>query len=259
MKQPQKVKRQLVPKVGRIICPCSCEGGSPLYQKLKPIGAEIVSVPVYKEKNFPKNIRLGQALSEIESYNWAVFASVHSVELFFHELRNRRIDIRQLNRLKFAALIPKVRDVIEQRGILVEYMPLSSGLEAMAKGLSKRVYQKERILIPGMEDSHLFCSVLDRQGYGYDLIPLWENEFTESDLPEISRLDVTVFSGFAVLQGFSVLLKKSDLIKDKKAVCLDEKTASQARKLGFSVSVASEASLTKTVEELLNTVSGGDA
>lgn len=255
MKESQK-RNKAAEKMGRILLPSSQE--RPLIcQKLAAAGAEVLCFPVYEEKPFVKNNRLGQALSEIESYSWVAFSNEMAVTIFFEALLSRRIDIRQLNRIKFAALAPEVRDAIEQRGVLVEYMPLSGSLEAFARGICKRAVKKERLLFPGIESRPSFCSVLEGEGHGYDLIPLWESRKISATPVSVRPEDILVFVNRIALCGFVSLMEDTSNLAGIRAICLDEQTAEEARKNGFLVTQANEMSLVQKAQELLSLSSGG--
>jgi len=68
----------------------------------------------------------------IESYRWVVFTSVNGVEHFFARLRHCRRDLRDLKGVRLCAIGPRTREALEEKGLLVDYVPDEYRAEAAA-------------------------------------------------------------------------------------------------------------------------------
>ena len=111
----------------------------------------------------------------IAVYDWIVFTSPEGVDLFFEELKKRRVDVRKLSHLKFAAIGSATKKAVEDRGILVEYTPSVYSTEFLAKGLVRKVHRKERVLIPrSVKGSKVLTDILSEHHISFDDVPLYE-------------------------------------------------------------------------------------
>ena len=85
--------------------------------------------------------RLDQAFGEISRYSWAFITSRNAVRIFFDRMRERRVDLRKLGSLKFAAVGRGTGEYLESVGITPDFIPEEYTTKALADGLVK--YLKE--------------------------------------------------------------------------------------------------------------------
>ncbi len=218
---------------------------------LRELGAEVVELPSIRTVRLRRNTLLGQAISGIAVYDWVVFTSPEGVELFFEELKERRVDVRKLSHLKFAAIGSATKKAIEDRNILVEYMPSVYNTEYLAKGLARRVYRKERVLIPrSVKGSKVLTDILAENHIAYDDIPLYDVKPELQHPIELLPEDLVTFTSASTVKGFVERFPKADLSKVR-AVCIGEQTAAEARKSGMRVFVSRMATMESMVEKIL--------
>jgi len=89
-------------------------------EKLRGLGANVINYPCIRTVPLPIPDAVFQKLPD---YGWIVFTSQTGAELFFESLKNRGMDIRQLYRVKYAAIGEKTSEVIKRHAICVDYMP----------------------------------------------------------------------------------------------------------------------------------------
>ena len=77
----------------------------------------------------------------LSSYTWLAFTSANGVRLFFEQMVRKRLDLRMLSALKFAAVGAGTARALSERGIFADYIPESY---TVSQGLRER-------LIPGRD------------------------------------------------------------------------------------------------------------
>ena len=102
----------------RIIITRPRSKSSKLKEMLYDLGAEVVEVPSFETVAINNNEVLDEAINNIKDYNWVAFTSEAAVEIFFNELRDKKIDIRNLANIKFAVVGPATKKAVEGRGSL---------------------------------------------------------------------------------------------------------------------------------------------
>ncbi len=235
----------------RIIVTRPRKRASDLSAMLRELGAEVIELPSIETVRLKRNTLLGQAISVIAVYDWIVFTSPEGVDLFFEELKERRVDVRKLSHLKFAAIGSATKKAVEDRGILVEYTPSVYSTEFLAKGLVRKVHRKERVLIPrSVKGSKVLTDILSEHHISFDDVPLYDIK-TEKMCPiKLFSEDLVTFTSASTVKGFAERFQDLDFTKVR-AVCIGEQTAAEARRFGMEAFVAEEATIASMVEKIL--------
>lgn len=136
-----------------------------------------ITPKVVLEKPVTENIRIGQAVSEIETYSWIMFCCERVCEEFFSILLKKRIDVRRLTTIKFAVCNNAVKKELEGHGVLAEYMPLSATSDKLANGVCARIHAREKLLFlrdyfSNTEDTKQINTVFEKAGIAYDEVPV---------------------------------------------------------------------------------------
>lgn len=235
----------------RVIVTRPKKRASVLAEKLRDLGAEVVELPTIQTRVLQRNTRLGQAFCEMYTYSWIVFTSVTGVEAFFQKLIESRIDVRTLSSLKFAAIGSATKQAIEQRGILVEYMPLCYDAHALAEGLAKRVHAQEKVLIPrALHGTEQLTEILARHQVAFDDVPIYETVMNQHAPMELKEQDIVAFTSASTVKGFVQIFGTDFDYTGVCAVCIGEQTAQQAKKYQMNVIVAKEATIDSMIETI---------
>ena len=75
---------------------------------------------------------------------WLVFTSANGVRIFFAELKKRRIDVRRLSGLYFAAIGPGTADALSVCGILADFVPSSFDGKTFGRELPAEIRSHSR-------------------------------------------------------------------------------------------------------------------
>ena len=142
-------------------------------------------------------------------------------EIFFDELKHRRMDIRSLAGIRIAAIGEGTRKILEDRGLLTDLMPEIYDGDCLGETLAKELKGGERILIPrAKKGNENLARLLKEAGGVVDDIPTYETLYESSSLIDMKKeitdknIDCVVFT--------SCLLYTS---KYSRSVCLRKCTA----------------------------------
>ena len=226
--------------------------GSRLSVMLYDMGAEVLEVPAIETRPLTSLPYLEKERESLLAHQWMAFASETAVTVFFDYLQEKRMDLRQLAGIKMAAVGKATARALEARGVIPDFVPAVFDAIAMAEGLEKQVREGERVavFVPLHGESRL-VSELRKRGVALTEIPLYETvSIPLTDMAARSR-DLFAFASASAVRGF-MSAKTREEVLGKTAVCIGDKTAAEARRHGFSVSVAQEASLESMAQTLVS-------
>jgi uroporphyrinogen III methyltransferase/synthase len=132
----------------RIVVTRSREQAGVLAEKILELGGEPFEFPVIEILPPQNYAPLDRAIEQIHTYHWLIFTSVNGVKFFFERLRYHKRDIRDLKGLHLCAIGPRTRETLEEKGLLVEYVPPEYRAEAIIKGLAGVLKAGEKVLLP---------------------------------------------------------------------------------------------------------------
>lgn len=242
---------------------------STLSEKLVILGAEVVMMPTVRTETIKDNILLEQAISDIRRFDYVAFTSPAGVKVFFDKLKIMKKDIRELGIIKFAAIGPATKAVIEKMGILVDLMPSVYSGESLGTMIADesakwgiKIGREPEILIPRAKvGTDEVIRPLQEAGIKYADIPIYDTfegcdaeELTEHErLVDFSseEVDYVAFTSASTVRGF-VDMSGLREFTGVKAVCIGEKTAEEARKHQMQIFVAKQATVDSMVECLLD-------
>lgn len=232
---------------------------SSLADKLALLGAEVVLLPTIETEPIRDNQALYDALENLQKYGWIAFTSPAGVKVFYDAMKEKRIDIRSLANVHFAAIGTATRKAIEDRGILVDLMPeVYSGAELgrlLARELTNAMMagRNARLLLPRAKiGTDEVIRPLKEANIRYTDLPIYDTAAVEkSDWEGYDEtVDYVAFTSASTVKGFVQLYPQADCTKVK-ALCIGEQTAAEAGKHGMQILTAAEATIDSMVECLL--------
>lgn len=228
---------------------------SKLAEKIQEKGGEVLFLPAVKTIPLEDQSQLAAALDQIDDYEIVAFTSPFGAKVFFEEMRKMGRDIRSLGQVKFAAIGSATKRAIEEKGILVEYMPeifsghdlgvlLAESMKRLEGGRNKKI-----LLLRSAQGTDQVRVPLDQADIFYDDIPIYETEtdHTEKVFGYDEQVDLVAFTSGSTVKGFVETNPKVDYTKVK-AVCIGQQTAEQAEKFGMKVWISKEATLDSMIE-----------
>ncbi|MBM3253842.1 MAG: uroporphyrinogen-III C-methyltransferase [Candidatus Omnitrophica bacterium] len=199
----------------RILITSSIESAIKFAKMLEGYGATTYILPTVEPRNIdPK--KLDWYINNIGSYDWVIFLSQNGARVFFERLKTLDKDIRVLSGIKFCAIGPKTKEVIENFGVKVEVIPKRFCKEAILEAFKRINISNRRILIVC---SNLSGSVLTdglkalgaRVDYvwGYIVVLLKSHIPQIKELLKDRHLDLITFTSPSCVHGFMNGFKKA--------------------------------------------------
>lgn len=230
------------------------EKAGQLADRLRSEGAKVIEFPCIETIINPENEDFNQAMGELKNYSYMVFTSPNGVEKFFTKLRENNLDIRILSGLKLAAVGQQTKKLLEERGLIVDYMPKVYDSIHLADGLVKEfVGEKKIMLIRGKMATSILPDALEKAGIGYRNVLVYDTlyknpmeDFLEDDMHDI---DYAVFSSASTVEGFTKALPMD--FSKVHAICIGDMTAEAARAHGMKVDVSNMATIDSLVEKVI--------
>lgn len=116
--------------------------------KLKKQGAIVYDFPTIEIEEIYPNIKLKNAIENIDKYTYILLTSVNGANIFFEKLFSLGYDSRKLSGLKIGAIGTKTGKAIEKYGIKPDLIPEEHVSEALVKELEDVLTSEDSILIP---------------------------------------------------------------------------------------------------------------
>ncbi|WP_330389793.1 uroporphyrinogen-III C-methyltransferase [Cellulosilyticum sp. I15G10I2] len=124
------------------------EQSSALVEKISDMGGNAIELPVIKIQEIEDNHELDECLSSLKAYNYLIFTSQNTVDIFFNRLREKGLDSRGLAHMKICAVGPQTVYSLNKQGIRPDIIPERAIGEALYTSLSQELKREDSILIP---------------------------------------------------------------------------------------------------------------
>ena len=234
---------------------------------LREKGAEVLELPAVETVRCRNTERLDRAFDTLLEYSWLVFTSPAGVEAFFEELFERKLDIRCLCGKKIAVIGRATGQEFLRRGLIPDYMPENYYGRELARGLTERVKDGEKVLLLRAEQgSRELTELLDAAGIVFEDVPLYYTECPPAgalaervkSLLAAGKLDFVTFTSGSTVRGFLEQLhpSKEELLHFT-AVCIGTETEKAARQAGMQTAAAEIPTMDSMTECILTLVSDG--
>lgn len=214
-------------------------------EKLQALGAAVLVLPAIEIKKEPDQCKLHQSFEKLHSYQWLIFTSRNSVDIFCDELLARGLDLRSLYTLKLCAIGPATADCLRARGIMADIVPEDYRAEGLLAELKGRVQTGDAALLPRAAGSRdILPNGLAALGVRVDEVITYQARppagAQAEALAEIQkgRVDIVTFTSSSTVTGFASLVGPGHMPKiaaSIPAACIGPITAATAREHGFAI------------------------
>lgn len=214
-------------------------GTDAMYEKIASkfceAGASIVRVGAMAVHSIHSEI-LHENVKKLSDFDWIVFTSRNAVHEFFEAVRQERVDVRLLSKIRFAVVGRGTGDYLETFGFYADYMPDEYTTKALAEGLCSVVNLGDRVWIPrARQGSRELTDCLDAAGISYVDLPIYDVLMEEVPIHQLQGLDVVTFESGSGVRGFFAddAEKKAELLNESIwPVCIGQVTADELKKYG---------------------------
>ncbi|GGD54514.1 uroporphyrinogen-III C-methyltransferase [Paenibacillus nasutitermitis] len=240
---------------------------SELADRIEEMGGEPCEFPVIRtrEQSLATAVEaLTAALLDERPYDWLLFTSVNGVDYFFGWLKKLGLDIRKFHQARIAAVGPKTAEALEQRGLLVETLPVTFQAEGLLDSLQDSLLPGQRALLPRGD---LAREVLPRELAARGVVPVviniyetvMEDNQDEETLAMLieRRVDVITFASSSTVTNLLEIMKRMgiedppQLLKSVDIACIGPLTAKTAVEAGLVVTIQPEDA---TIDSLIEAV-----
>lgn len=229
------------------------ELSSRLAAMLRNKGAEVLELPSIVTRKIESNQRLYDCLGQLQQFQWVVLTSPTGAKLFFEELRACKIDIRKLTHIKFAVVGKATSQILEEKGIFPDLMPVLYYGEELGKELSKMLRKEDKVLIPRAKEGayEILRELSKSQADIYD-VAIYETIYEEpifdiSKELEKGEIEYAVFTSASTVEGFVKANQNVNYGKIQ-AICIGNKTREAAKRYQMQTYVSKEATMESLVE-----------
>ena len=251
----------------RVVVTRSREQASALSSAIETLGGEPWEFPTIQIASPEDFAPLDRVISDVRSYRWVIFTSVNGVKMFFERMRINRKDIRDLSDVRVCAIGPRTRQELEQRGLVVDYVPGGYRAEEIIEGLRGKVLPGDRILLPRADIARkLLPQSLEEMGAVVHEVHAYRTILGDGDASAIrealanGEIQVVTFTSSSTVRNFVKLVGGEGLpaLLEKVVVAsIGPITSGTARDLGLRVDVeAEEYTIDGLVQALLKHFNG---
>jgi len=187
--QPLLAKKVLVPR-GK-------NQAKSFSELIKSYGGIPVEIPLIAFRPIAKNVQLQDYLSRLDTYDWIIFTSGVTVETFFSFL-NQKPDLKQS---KIAVIGKKTKELLEQKGISVDFVPSDYVSESFSAEFLPRINPGSRVFLPkGSLARDYIAQALRNAGAVVDEVVIYETYMPEENRLKLARmlkeneLDILLFT-----------------------------------------------------------------
>lgn len=237
------------PLFGRNICITRTKKQSgDLRRQLLDLGAEVTQINSIEIKEDSK--KLDPYVKKFDKYDYIVFTSVNSVEVFFNYLIENKIDVRTIKG-EFAAIGPATLKAISSYGIVTTILAKHFIAEDLFIELKNKVTKGDKILLPtsAMARSYLKDN-LERCGAMVDRVDIYRPEIGQAR-EDFDSTDIVLFTSPSTFNNM-VEIVGLDKIKEKTLLAIGPITEKEIVKHGIKPHVCQEYSTNAMVNKLID-------
>jgi len=247
----------------RIVVTRSRTQVSTLGEKLKRAGADVLELPTIDIHPLEDQSPIDKEIGELEKYDWMVFTSVNSVNIFMDRLFESGRDVRALYKMKFAVIGRETSDKLREYGLNADLMPERFTSYGVVKEFQNRScsLRGKQILIPGSLIARDVIPLgLEDLGADVKIVAIYENKlpgYTVEKIDEIFRSmpDLVTFTSSSTVNNLVDILigaDRKEYVKQIKGASIGPITSETAVERGINVAFeAEEHTINCLVDEIL--------
>lgn len=220
----------------------------PMVRELERLGAVPAVLPTMTIREPADFAPLDDALAKLRSadggFDWVVFTSANGVHALFRRLKHLGRDVRDLGRVKLAAIGPKTAEALAHYHLTADVVPAEYIAEGLVDALRERVAGQRVLLVRANRGRDHLPTELG-QVASVSQVPAYEQvDGVDVDSPAFAALRrgeiefVTLSSSNvarALLGKFDDHLKGRVQRGEVKLVCISPETGRVVRELGYPV------------------------
>ncbi|WP_129596169.1 uroporphyrinogen-III C-methyltransferase [Anaerophilus nitritogenes] len=221
---------------------------SALSEKLEDLGANPIEFPTIRVEKPKEYEKIDKAIKQIDKYKWIIFTSVNGVYAFFERLKELKIDVRNLYNVKLVAIGTATQKALEDKGLLVEYVPDVFRAEAIIEGLKDKIHKGDHILLPRADIARtILIEELEKMGALVDNISIYHTTIPNVDKEKLINIlkegiDLITFTSSSTVKNFIEILGEENkkLLKDITIAVIGPITEQTAKDMELKVDISAD-------------------
>ena len=214
-----------------------------LTAELKSLGAEVIEYPTIEIVPPEDFIEIDKQLNNLSRANYIIFTSVNGVEAFFMRLKDIKKDIRSIGTSKIIAIGTATAEVLENKGLLVDYIPEVFTAEGILESLKGVIKKGERVVLPRADIARknlveglkqMEADVVEIEIY-HTVVPIHNREELINIFKE--GIDIITFTSSSTVNNFISILGDENrvLLEDSKIAVIGPITSDSVNNIGLKV------------------------
>jgi uroporphyrinogen III methyltransferase/synthase len=231
----------------RVVVTRPREQAAELSRLLEDAGAEVLSFPTIAIAPPADPGPLARAAAEAAACDWMVFTSSNGVRTFFAEFARQRRDVRELAKVRLAAIGPETAAELGRRLLRPAVVPREYRAEGLLDALAGEDLRGRRVLLPRAAGARpILPDTLAARGATVDEVVAYR-AVTPADADVAGMraalasgsVDVVTFTSSSTVRHFVALVGPEGMraLGRTQVACIGPVTADTARELGMSVAV----------------------
>ena len=236
------------PLFGRNICITRTKKQSDSIRKrLLDLGAEVTQINPIEIEEAKK--QLDPYTNKFSQYDFIVFTSVNSVEIFFDYLIENEIDVRTIKG-RFAAIGPATLQAIRRYGIVTTILAKEFVAEDLFLQMQEHVHKGHKVLLPTSSQARDYLKInLEKCGAIVDRVDIYKPVMGVAK-EDFTKADVVLFTSPSTFKN-TVEIVGLDKIKEKTVVAIGPITEKEIVKHGIKPYVCGEYYSGAMIDKLL--------
>lgn len=229
---------------------------------LQEQGAQTEELPTIQTAPLDSYEKLDATLARLSDFAWVIFASANAVETVFSRLDHRSPirDARAFGNNRIGAIGAATGQALERRGLIADFIPVSSASEAVVDELSDRDWTGVTVLLPAADIGRdVLAKGLTRLGANIERVAAYRT-VPPTDIGGSARemfaqgVDVVTFTSSSTVRNLLAALDGHTSYLDSSIIaCIGPATSATAEELGLKVDlVAKKHDVEGLVEALVN-------
>ena len=223
---------------------------SQLSTLIEDLGGEAIEFPVIKIVPPREEQPWKTVVQKLPTFDWVIFTSVNGVDSFFNQLKKEKVDIRSLANAKIAAIGPKTAEALEDRGLLVNVLPMEYKAEGLLTVIEDQLTAGQSVLLPRADIARkVLPEELKKKGLqvteidAYETVMDAENKEAIVQMLKNKEIDIVTFTSSSTVKNFLEAIKGENveqLLAGVTIASIGPITTDTAMKLGLEVHVTAE-------------------
>ena len=196
-------------------------------------GAVPIEMPVIKISPPRSWKELDTAIEGLKRFDWIIFTSVNAVYIFRKRLQARKLDVRQFNGAKIAAIGPATAAALENLGVSPDYVPKIYTSRGLLAGLNRQEVAGSRVLLPRADIApDELNQGLKKLGARVQQVTAYRTSTVTSPEPQAKQMllngeiDVITFTSASTVNGLMKIMGRNlEVVKKARLACIGSDTA----------------------------------